>query len=190
MKAPRRETERLILRLPEARDFDAFADFMGNGEASRYVGGPQNRAMAWRNFMAIAGSWQIHGFSMFSVERQDTGEWIGRIGPWMPEGWPGTEVGWGIVPSAQNMGFATEAATAAIDWAFDNLGWDEVIHAIAPENAPSQAVARKLGARNRGPGKLPPPLDVMAVEIWGQTRAEWRENRGNSGPGRAELGPK
>lgn len=177
MPAPRIETERLILRLPEARDFEPFAEFMGSEEASRYVGGPQIRPVAWRSFMQLAGSWQINGYSMFSVERKDTGEWIGRIGPWMPDGWPGTEVGWGIVPACWRMGYATEAATAAIDWTFDNLGWDEVIHAIAPDNEPSQAVARKLGATNRGPGKLPPPLDVMAVDIWAQSRAEWQERR-------------
>ena len=35
----------------------------------------------------------------------------------------------------------------------------------------------RLGSRNRGPGTLPPPLDVHAIEIWGQTRAEWADNR-------------
>ncbi|WP_010184248.1 GNAT family N-acetyltransferase [Sphingomonas sp. PAMC 26605] len=36
------------------------------------------------------------GFSMFSVIERKTGAWVGRIGPWQPEGWPGTEVGWGV----------------------------------------------------------------------------------------------
>ena len=61
--------------------------------------------------------------------------------------------------------------------AFDILGWDEVIHSISPENTASQTVAQRLGSRNRGPGKLPPPLDVHAIEIWAQSRAEWAENR-------------
>ena len=34
---------------------------------------------------------------MFSVIEKDSGRWIGRIGPWQPEGWPGTEVGWSLV---------------------------------------------------------------------------------------------
>ena len=35
---------------------------------------------------------------MFSVFEKDSGRWIGRLGPWEPHGWPGKEVGWGIVP--------------------------------------------------------------------------------------------
>jgi len=56
-----------------------------------------------------------------------SGEWLGRIGPWFPEDWPGTEVGWGLKRSAWGRGYAVEAATAAMDFAFDRLGWDEAI---------------------------------------------------------------
>jgi len=168
------ETERLWLRPPIAEDFDGFAEFMGNSESARFVGGVQPRPIAWRSFLQLAGSWEILGFTMFSVLEKETGAWIGRVGPWMPEGWPGTEVGWGILPQHWGQGFATEAAVATIDWAFDALGWDEVIHVIAPENLASRRVATKLGSTNRGPGQLPPPFDEATVDIWGQTRAEWQ----------------
>lgn len=36
-------------------------------------------------------------------------------------------------------------------------GWNEAIRVVDPENVASAAVARKLGARNRGRGRLPPP---------------------------------
>lgn len=175
---PTLETARLLLRLPRAEDFDAYARYMANAESARFIGGAQPRAAAWRGFLQLAGSWQLCGYSMFSVILKTSGEWIGRVGPWMPEGWPGTEVGWGIVAEHCNRGYATEAATATIDWAFDELGWDDVIHAIDPENLASQAVAVKLGSKNRGPGQLPPPLDSSVVDIWGQSRAEWRARRG------------
>lgn len=168
------ETPRLILRLPKRKDFDAYADYMADGEAARFIGGRQSRSVAWRSFLQFAGSWYLQGFSMFSVVEKATGEWVGRVGPWVPEGWPGTEVGWGIVRSRWNRGYATEAATAAIDWAFDALGWTEVIHVIAPENVASRVVAEKLGSQNRGPGRLPPPLEDTAVDVWGQTREEWQ----------------
>ena len=41
-----------------------------------------------------------------------------------------------------------------------------------PETA--QAVARKLGSQNCGPGRLPAPLESVTVDIWGQTRAQWQ----------------
>lgn len=170
---PRLTTSRLLLRRPQIEDLDAFARFMGDERSARFVGGVQNRSVAWRGLTSLAGSWELHGFAMFSVILRETGEWIGRVGPWMPEGWPGTEVGWGILPDYWNKGYATEAATAAIDWAFENLQWTEVIHAIDPANIPSIHVAKKLGSRNRGRGRLPEPLDTLTVDIWGQTRDEW-----------------
>lgn len=95
----------------------------------------------------------------------------------MPEGWPDTEVGWGITRDCWGRGYAPEAAAAAIDWAFDHLGWKHVVHCIDPANTSSQAVARKLGARNLRPGKLPPPFEDAPIDIWGQSREEWRARR-------------
>lgn len=161
------ETPRLILRLPRAEDFDAYADYMADPESAEFLGGAQARSAAWRGFTEIVGAWQVSGFSMFSVIEKASGEWIGRVGPWMPDGWPGTEIAWGIVRSHCNRGYATEAAKASMDWAFDKLGWKDVIHTIAPDNAASRAVAQKLGARNRGSGRLPPPLESFPIDIWG-----------------------
>jgi RimJ/RimL family protein N-acetyltransferase len=141
----------------------------------------QARAVAWRGFVAMAGSWAIQGFAMFSVIEKASGRWVGRLGPWMPEGWPGTEVGWSIVREAWGRGYATEGAVAAIDWAFEHLGWTEVIHTIAPDNVASQAVARKLGSRNLRPGRLPPPFDSVPIDIWGQSREEWFARRAQGG---------
>lgn len=174
---PTLETERLILRPPADVDLDGFAELMADPAGARFIGGVQPRAMVWRGMAAIAGSWSLHGFSMFSVIEKTSGAWIGRIGPWRPDGWPGDEVGWGLLPSAWGKGYAVEAATATIDWAFDHLGWTDIIHCIDPENTPSQKVAQRLGAINRGPVTLPAPHEASKVEAWGQTADQWRAHR-------------
>ncbi len=125
----------------------------------------------------MAGAWYVQGFAMFSVIDKKSGEWLGRVGPWFPEGWPGPEVGWGIVSEHCGRGYATEAAAAAIDWAFATLNWHEVVHVIDVENAASQAVARKLGSSNRGRTLLPEPFDKVAVDLWGQTKEQWQARR-------------
>ena len=113
---------------------------------------------------------------MFSVIEKASGRWVGRVGPWQPEGWPGAEVGWGLERSAWGKGYATESAEAAIDWAFDALGWDDVIHCIDPGQRPSARVAERLGSARRGSAYLPAPFDNEPVDIWGQSR-------GNGGRG-------
>lgn len=173
----RLETERLILRPIQREDFDAWADFMGDAESARFFGGAQSRPIAWRGFLTMAGAWTIQGFSMFSVIEKASGRWIGRIGPWVPEGWPGTEVGWGLAREATGKGYATEAAEASIDWAFANLGWSDVIHCIDPDNVNSAQVATRLGSRKLRRGSMPLPSGDMSCDIWGQSREEWFARR-------------
>lgn len=177
---PTLETERLILRVPRLEDFERFAELRADEEASRHIGGLMTRAVAWRRFLEMPGAWVVQGFAMFAVVEKASGKWIGNIGPWQPEGWPGTEVGWALHRDAWGKGYALEAATAAIDWAFANLGWSDVIHSIGLDNSASQALAQRLGSRNRGRGTLPAPFQHVVIDIWGQTRDEWMA-RGNRG---------
>ncbi len=174
MTGPVLETERLTLRPIALEDFPRWAGMMGDPEAAKFLGGAQPAAVAWRGFMTMAGAWSMTGISMFSLVERDTGLWLGRIGPWTPHGWPGTEVGWGLHPDAQGQGYGVEAATAAIDYAFDVLGWTEVIHCIDPDNTPSQRLAERIGSYNQGPTRMPPPYHDVRVDRWGQSREEWR----------------
>lgn len=176
VNSPVVETERLLLRVPRVEDFDRFAEMFAH-DSTRHIGGPLPRGDAWRRFLQMPGAWLLQGFGMFAVIEKSTGLWMGQGGPWQPDGWPGTEIGYAFHPAARGRGYATEACAAAIDWAFENLGWTEVIHCIAPANTASQAVARRLGSTRRGPARLPPPLDVHEVEMWGQTRAQWDAGR-------------
>ena len=187
---PTLETERLVLRVPRIDDFDRYAEMLASEEAARYIGGTLLRAPAWRRFLQMPGAWLLQGFAMFSVVEKASGRWLGQMGPWRPEGWPGNEIGYAFHPDAWGQGFAVEAGLAARDWAFEALGWDDVIHCIDPANVASQKVAQRLGSRKRGPGTLPPPFEDVAIEIWGQTRDEWQAQRRSArAAGLAAPGP-
>ena len=174
---PTIETERLYLRPPIADDFEAFANMHLDPEVMKFLGGTQPKPTAWRSFNAFAGAWALWGFSMFSLIDKQTGEWLGRIGPINPYGWPEREVGWGIIRNAFGKGYAREAAVAAMDYAFDVLEWDKLIHCIAPENYPSQNLAKRVGSKLLGKTQLPEPFAHLEVDAWGQTKQEWQENR-------------
>lgn len=177
MLGPILETQRLLLRPPLQEDLDGWAGLMADEESSKFIGGPLARSAAWRAMATVAGSWSLLGFGMFSVIEKASGNWIGRLGPWQPEGWPGTEVGWALTRSAWGKGYAVEGAARTIDWAFEQLSWKEVIHSIDQDNAGSIAVAKRLGATKRGRTRLPAPFERMEVDIWGQSREEWQSSR-------------
>ncbi|MBI3439750.1 MAG: GNAT family N-acetyltransferase [Proteobacteria bacterium] len=182
MLGPTIETARLLLRPPSQDDFDGFIAMGSEADTMRFIGGVKPPDAVWRQMATLAGSWALLGFSMFSVIEKASGEWIGRLGPWQPGGergnWPGTEVGWGLRKSAMGKGYAQEGAIAAIDWAFDTLGWDNVIHSIDKENAPSIALALRLGSRlQREDVAMPAPFEGQFVDIYGQSRAEWKAHK-------------
>ena len=165
-----------MLRPPIEDDLDGWARLMADEESSMFIGGPMPRASAWRSMAAMAGSWHLKGFGMFSVIEKASGAWVGRLGPWQPEGWPGTEIGWGLLREAWGKGYASEGALRTMAWAFEELRWTDVIHCIGPKNNASAAVAARLRSRKRGEGKLPPPFEASRVDIWGQSAGEWRLN--------------
>jgi RimJ/RimL family protein N-acetyltransferase len=178
--APVVETARLILRLPTEEDFEGWAAFSADPETMRYLGGPQSREIAWRTLATMAGCWALRGLGMFSVIERQSGRWIGRVGPWRPEGWPGNEVGWGILREFEGKGYAFEASVAAIDWAFEVLDWESVIHCVPEVNLRSRALAQRLGSTCQRLVVLPPPAGTE-VWVWGQTRDQWRARKAGSG---------
>jgi RimJ/RimL family protein N-acetyltransferase len=58
---------------------------------------------------------------------------------------PKREVGWRLAFDAWGRGYATEGAHAALQFAFDELSWDEVIAITAAVNERSQRVMHRLG---------------------------------------------
>jgi len=164
------ETERLILRdIDPERDFEDWARAMGDERTVRYTEGRVlDRARSWRHMAATIGHWQIRGYGFFSVEEKASGEWVGRVGPFFPEGWPAPEIGWTISPDHWNKGYATEAARAALDYVFNTLEWSRVIHVIIQGNERSIAVAEKIGSRLLRTQQGLPGVTDEEVLIYGQ----------------------
>ena len=153
---PALETARLRLRLPEERDLDAFATMYADGTTMRHIGEGKTltRPETWRAIAGMLGHWALRGYGMWSIERRDTGEVIGRAGFIEPEGWPGFELGYLIARRHWSQGYATEAAFAARDWALATYGQRRMISLIRPANEASIRVAEKIGFRLDGTVEL------------------------------------
>jgi RimJ/RimL family protein N-acetyltransferase len=152
VRIPRLTTARLTLRGFEARDADAYAAMMADPDVTRYLGDgrPLARADAWRQLAMFAGHWMLRGFGVWAVEERATGAFIGRIGCFEPEGWPGFEVAYTLARPFWGKGYAREGAGAALAHARETLGRDRIISIIRPANAGSIRVAEALGAARDG----------------------------------------
>ena len=174
---PTLETSRLYLRPPVPEDFSGFCKFQTDPISMKHLGGVNADSVTWRIMRTVAGAWALDGFHMFSVLSKETNEWIGRIGPLYPYGWPDQEIGWGLISNFTGKGYALEAASACMVYVFDQLGWQHVVHTIAPENVESQALAERLGSSKIGPTRLPEPYSDVRVDLWSQSREHWKTNR-------------
>jgi RimJ/RimL family protein N-acetyltransferase len=147
---PTLETERLILREYRQTDLDAYAAMAADPEVMHFFDDQElDRARAWRQMALFAGHWSLRGYGLWIVELKKTGEFLGRVGLWEPEGWPGTEVGWALARQHWGHGYATEAARASIQFGFNDVGVSELISLIDVGNDASVRVAERVGMKLR-----------------------------------------
>lgn len=156
------ETERLTLRAPTPADVPAAIEFY-TSKRSQYAGGNVSRFKAWTNATALLGHWAVRGYGLWAVTKKGDDTALGLVGPYFPDGWPETEVGWVLFEGAEGRGIATEAARAALADAHHRLGWTDIVSYIAPENARSITLAERLGAVQDPKAAVPKPSDPCLV---------------------------
>jgi RimJ/RimL family protein N-acetyltransferase len=142
-------TERLLMRRWQDSDRDPFAALNADPETLVYFPSTLTRAQSDELVDIIESRLEAQGFGLWALEVTATGEFIGFTGlnP-MPEDVPGAggmEIGWRLARPAWHRGYATEAARAALDVAWNGAGLDEIWSMTAVLNTPSQAVMRRIG---------------------------------------------
>lgn len=143
-------TERLFLRQWRAEDKAPFAALNADPEVMEHFPAPLTRAesdgLADRLMAEIARQ----GWGLWAVERKTDGLFMGFVGLHNPENLPFspcTEIGWRLARAFWGHGYATEAARACLDFAFDVLREKSVVSFTAVSNERSQAVMRRLGMK-------------------------------------------
>lgn len=174
MIIPRLETGRLILRGLTQDDFEALAVIYADPDVMLFLGGVQERSDAWRSLGSHIGHWALRGYGVWAVERKSDGALLGRVGMINPEGWPGLEIGWTLGKAYWGHGYATEAAAAAMRFAFLTQPVERLISNIDPDNTPSQAVAVRLGETKGERSALTVAGKEYPIDIWAISRGEWQ----------------
>jgi ribosomal-protein-alanine N-acetyltransferase len=175
----RLETERLLLRLPEARDAEGYLAVFRDPQVLMFLGieaaSPEDAAAGIER---MRRHWGRHDTGLFSVVRKEDERLLGRVGflLWDPSRWVSamredlegeleTEIGWTLGSEYWGQGYATEAAILCRDWALGELGLNRLVSVIAPENAASIRVAEKIGESFER-ADLPGPYFKRRVDLY------------------------
>ncbi|HEX3670909.1 MAG TPA: GNAT family N-acetyltransferase, partial [Candidatus Cybelea sp.] len=119
------ETPRLRLRRFREDEVELVHRVMNDPLVMRYYPETYDLDRCRKVLNSILDSYAKRGYSLFVVERKAGGEFIGQIGllHWDDvDAREDVEVAYMLLPSFWKMGYATEAAQACRDWAFENLG--------------------------------------------------------------------
>lgn len=147
------ETARLLLRVPELADAEALMGILWDPEVVEQkqvtlTEPPGGLDLALKNTNGMLRQWELRGYGQWSVIEKVTGHVMGCVGFYHPQGpWPGVDLGWVVQRSRWRHGFATEAATAALEWIWENTPIDRVVSLIAPDDLRSIRIATKIGER-------------------------------------------
>ena len=143
------ETERLILREWQDADLPAFAAMNQDSKVMEFFPAlltpEESASFVERQRLHF----KAHGFCSFAVELKATGEFIGFVGLLIPtftaHFTPCVEIGWRIASQHWNQGYATEAAKAVLQAAFEKYDLKEVVSFTAEINKPSMRIMEKIG---------------------------------------------
>ncbi|MFE6847284.1 GNAT family N-acetyltransferase [Streptomyces sp. NPDC057686] len=142
------QTERLVLREPEARDRAAYIDLFASSQVRTYLGGPRPRAELESAVPEVPGRRPgvfvvDHDEAMVGIvtlDRRDA-ERPGHVRPDAGE----AELSYMFLPKAWGRGYALEACAAALGWFADAFPGEPVVLCTQVANDRSVRVAEKLG---------------------------------------------
>lgn len=144
------ETTRLFLRPMKSDDVDALLHIFSDPKVMASFGEQpfdRERMLGWVNRNLEHQT--EHGYGLFSVVLKSSDVLIGDCGleVMQVEGERVAELGYDFRSDYWNQGYATEAAQAVRDFAFETLRLPKLISLIRVGNQASKRVAEKVGMR-------------------------------------------
>lgn len=147
------ETDRLVLREWRYSDSEPFAAMNADAEVMRYFPNPLSRKASDAFIRRIMDEIRMKGYGLFAVALKSTGEFIGYVGlheiTFDSDIKGETEIGWRIDKRYWGRGYATEAATAVLDFA-RAAGLRRIYSFTAAINTPSERLMQRLNMTKLG----------------------------------------
>ncbi len=147
------ETSRLLLRPWTTTDLAEFTRIANTPAVMEHLGGVATPEAMQALYDRIVASQAEHGFCFWIVERHADRAMLGicgfklaNVGPIMGE----IEIGWRFRQDAWGQGYAREAATACLDWAWRNLACTRIVAITIIANRGSWGLMERLGMTRQG----------------------------------------
>lgn len=145
------KTERLGLRNWLASDEEPFIEMCKDELVMKHFPKPLSEEETLGLISRLKDHFENYGYCYFAVDNLETNEFIGFTGfanqTWESDFTPCVDIGWRLKRSAWGNGFATEAARACLDAAFEKFRIKEVNSFATDTNLESQHVMKKLGMK-------------------------------------------
>ena len=144
-------TERLTLAPMQAADLpDLTALWADPAFATAIFPAPLSSEDVWFRLLRDIGHWEALGHGNWAIRETATGDYVGSVGVLdyrrrLEPAFDAPELGWGLAPRFQGRGMAFEAVSAALAWCDETLNAARTVCMIAPDNAPSHALAARAG---------------------------------------------
>jgi RimJ/RimL family protein N-acetyltransferase len=143
-------TSRLLLRAWRDEDIAPFAEMSADPAVMEYLLPLSDRWLSPEAWAARKRAhWDEHGFGQWVVEIPGEASFIGVVGletvGYEAPFTPAVEAAWRLAQPYWGHGYATEAARAALDYGFGELGLDEIVALTVPANRRSRRVMERLG---------------------------------------------
>jgi RimJ/RimL family protein N-acetyltransferase len=171
------ETARLLLRRTDLADAEPFMGILWDPEVVEkkqvtLTDEPGDVELARRKTASLIEHWDSRGYGLWTVIEKESGLVIGCVGLQFWNGWPAVELAWVIHRSRWNRGYATEAAQAALEWAWRETDLDHIVSLINADDARSMKVATKVGEQFERADV--DPINGEAIRVYGIDRPEPR----------------
>jgi RimJ/RimL family protein N-acetyltransferase len=139
------ETERLILRPLCKNDIDAIYRMRSDADIMRYIREPQNRDESANWVELVSSRWAAEQIGFCAIIEKSSHEFAGWCGLWQLKETGEIEIGYAVGKQFWGKGYASEAATEFLAYAFERLEVEKIVAVARPENAASRRVMEKLG---------------------------------------------
>jgi len=178
------KTERLLLRQWTEDDFVHFAEMCNDKDVMEFFPKLQTQSESYEMAKRIQALIEDRGWGLWAVEIPNQHKFIGFVGLNIPKDnmpfSPCVEIGWRLSKHYWGKGYAIEAATKSLEYAFNKLNLTEVVSFTTLANVRSMAVMQKIGMRNSGQNFMHPGIEASNPQrehvLYKISKSEWQQN--------------